>query len=177
MATPENNLRALSSSFIGRHSVLEQLGAQLDAHRLVAIVGPPGAGKTRVANDFGRQLLSDEASRWRGVWRCDLGATQTERDLTSDLRNMLHAASPSWLDEAQGPLTSTLEQLGRSLLILDNVEQIEGIEETVLRWLQAAPELRVLLTTRVRPADAGACCFDLGPMTLPDTPEARVSAR
>ena len=53
----ETNLRAELTSFVGREADLERVGALLSEHRLVTLIGPGGAGKTRLAVEAARSAL------------------------------------------------------------------------------------------------------------------------
>ena len=60
-----SNLRASLTSFIGREAEVARVSELLDQGRLVTVVGPGGAGKTRLANEIARQWIS--AAGRRGV--------------------------------------------------------------------------------------------------------------
>jgi DNA-binding SARP family transcriptional activator len=49
--TVRSNLPAEVTSFVGREPEIEQIGALLERSRLVTLVGPGGAGKTRLARE------------------------------------------------------------------------------------------------------------------------------
>ena len=51
------NLRAELTSFVGREADLARVGALLGGHRLVTLIGPGGAGKTRLAVEAARAAL------------------------------------------------------------------------------------------------------------------------
>src|SRR5262249_14244643 len=50
---PRTNLRAQLTSFVGRDEEVARIGKLLDESRLVTLVGPGGAGKTRLAIEAG----------------------------------------------------------------------------------------------------------------------------
>jgi DNA-binding SARP family transcriptional activator len=53
---PKGNLRPAFTSFVGRESDIGDLVTAVGAHRLVTLVGPGGAGKTRLAVEVGRAV-------------------------------------------------------------------------------------------------------------------------
>src|SRR5271169_646077 len=65
------NLRAATTSFIGRESEVAELHAAVKAHRLVTLTGVGGVGKTRLALEVAAQLADDFPD---GVWFFELAA-------------------------------------------------------------------------------------------------------
>jgi predicted ATPase len=59
----------------------------------------------------------------------------------------------------------------RLLLIIDNAEVEPAVAALVSAILAAAPDARVLVTSRVRLQLAAECVFDLGGLSLPTGPE------
>ena len=59
------NLRAATTSFIGRESELDEVQAAVKAHRLVTLTGVGGVGKTRLALEVAAQLVDEFPD---GVW-------------------------------------------------------------------------------------------------------------
>ncbi len=53
---PPTNLRAALTSFVGREEELTRLAKQLEESRLVTLLGPGGAGKTRLAAEVGARV-------------------------------------------------------------------------------------------------------------------------
>ncbi len=67
---PKNNLRAPMTSFVGRAEDVAELGRLLsNGTRLVTMVGPGGAGKTRLATETGRSLVEQTGD---GIWFVEL---------------------------------------------------------------------------------------------------------
>jgi hypothetical protein len=75
LARPPNNLPRALSPFIGRSRELDELNQVLDQARLVTLVGPGGAGKTRLAlravasdrSPSGRHLVGGVGAACRGL--------------------------------------------------------------------------------------------------------------
>ena len=65
------NLRAATTSFIGRESELDEVQAAVKAHRLVTLTGVGGVGKTRLALEVAGRLADEFLD---GVWVFELAA-------------------------------------------------------------------------------------------------------
>jgi MoxR-like ATPase len=55
--TPEHNLLAPRSSFVGREREIEEVERELASTRLLTLTGAGGSGKTRLALEVARDLL------------------------------------------------------------------------------------------------------------------------
>ncbi|WP_433508693.1 BTAD domain-containing putative transcriptional regulator [Nonomuraea sp. CA-143628] len=62
---PRTNLRTPLTSFVGRAAEIAQVSARLGHSRLVTLVGPGGAGKTRLATTIAAALLNQAEHRGR----------------------------------------------------------------------------------------------------------------
>ena len=65
------NLRAATTSFIGRESEVAEVQAAVKAHRLVTLTGVGGVGKTRLATEVAGRLADEFPD---GVWFFELAA-------------------------------------------------------------------------------------------------------
>ena len=70
------NLRAATTSFIGRESEVAELQAVVKAHRLVTLTGVGGVGKTRLALEVAARLADEFPD---GVWFFELAAVTDPR--------------------------------------------------------------------------------------------------
>ena len=171
------NLPAPLTPLIGRD---EEVGALIKkllhpVYRCLTLVGPGGIGKTRLALAVGAEQADAFPD---GVWFVDLGALaptasrgiliQTEPKAASDV-----APNPTGLHERlaaailaalglslQGPIPPTVQlqtylQAKRALLILDNFEHLSDGAAYLPQLLQAAPAVRLLITSRHRLALQG----------------------
>ena len=97
-ATPEpraavgrTNLPAQLTSFVGRDDDLAAVAELLDRHRLVTLVGPGGAGKTRLAAEAAVRVLD----RFRGgVWLVELAPVTDPAEIPQAVLGA-HRACPS----------------------------------------------------------------------------------
>lgn len=153
-STP-NNLPAPADSFVGRTVELERLENALKASRLATIVGGPGIGKTRLAVETGRRLMSHYPG---GVWLARL----VEASVGSDVSAVIAAAARAPDDlESLTELAAALA--GRPcLIILDNCEHVLGPVREFLGGAEGA--MRVLATSRTPLGVAGESVVRLGPL-------------
>jgi predicted ATPase/class 3 adenylate cyclase/tetratricopeptide (TPR) repeat protein len=164
-----HSLPAVRDAFVGRREALAALARRFDdGARLVSVLGIGGSGKTRLAVRFGWTWLGDYPG---GVWFCDLSSARDEDGVAQIVARALDV--PLGTDDPVGQLCHALAGRRECLLILDNFEQIarQGAR-AVGRWLDAAPELRVLVTTRELLGLSGEQALPLPP--LPDEEAVRL---
>jgi predicted ATPase/Tfp pilus assembly protein PilF len=157
--------------FVGRDGELRELFALWDARaRLCSIVGTGGSGKTRLALHFAH-LLRASSRAVAELTFCDL----SDADSGLDLLNAVAWASDVTLprrgntEALVAHLGQVLARRGRTLLVLDNTEHLLGVARGMLEsWLDLAPELSLLVTTRERLRVPGEQSITLGPLALPD---------
>ncbi len=165
---PSGNLRAALTSFVGRDAELSRVAELLDRARLVTLVGPGGAGKTRLAVEAGHRLTAGVPD---GVWLVELAPV---RDPGAVPAAVLEAVRPTRMRLEAGPSRDPLDQLvtvlaGKHLLILlDNCEHLvtasAHLAEAVLG---ACPEVRILATSREPLALTGEVLCPVGPLPAP----------
>jgi predicted ATPase/DNA-binding SARP family transcriptional activator len=132
------NVPALSTALVGREGELATLRAELDAHRLVTLVGPAGVGKTRLATEVARGC--DAAD---GAWLVRLEGVETAAALPAALADTVPGMDAAGPDVAAGLRGADL------LLVLDNCEHLaEDVATLAARVLDAAPRVRVLATSQ-----------------------------
>lgn len=138
-----SNLPPARDPFLGRASEREALRGLVGQHRLVTLLGPGGAGKTRLALETAR-----EVDLVGGTWFVDLSeVTSVDGACFALARTFGLVLTPEAPDRQLG---AALRARGRLLLVLDNLEQcVETVAPLVGTWLDLAPELSVLGTSRV----------------------------
>lgn len=142
---PATNLPMPLTSLIGAGKSLEAVITILrrPGTRLVTLIGPGGVGKTRLASEAGAALLED----------FDDGVFFVPLETISDPALVVTQIARSLNIETVGG-TSLLDTLKthfhnqRTLLILDNFEQVTQSAGTVMELLQAASYLKIVVTSR-----------------------------
>jgi len=125
MSARSTNLVPVPTTFFGRRRDLEDLRAAFDGgRRLLTLVAPAGAGKTRLAHRFAETCLG-ELSRNGGVWFCDLTEARDLDAVCTTVAGVLGVAllSTKTSSEAVARLGDALSRRERILLVLDNCEQ------------------------------------------------------
>lgn len=157
-----NNLPAQVASFIGRERELAKVTGLVGETRLVTLTGPGGTGKTRLA----LQSAAEIADRFTdGVYYVDLSSVFDPGLVASEIAMVLGVTQ-----SADAPLERLKRSLAdrRLLLVLDNFEQILAAAPVVSDLLRAAPELRVLVTSRAALRVSGEREFPVPPLGVPD---------
>jgi predicted ATPase/DNA-binding SARP family transcriptional activator/tetratricopeptide (TPR) repeat protein len=165
-ARPRTNLPAMLTDVVGRTAAVAEVQALLNERRLVTLTGPGGVGKTRLALETASQAADAFPD---GVWLVELaGTARAEADMPADLvLAVLDIRDDSAMDPAEH-LADAL-RTSRMLLILDNCEHlIDQAARLTARLLRAAPELRVLITSREPLMLAGEVVWAVPPLELPD---------
>jgi predicted ATPase/DNA-binding SARP family transcriptional activator len=169
-ARPAGNLPHAVTSFVGRDDDLARIGTLLARGRLVTVVGPGGAGKTRLAVEAGRRHRHEYRD---GTWLVDLAAV-TEPDKAGAAVLAAIGVRGAGLFEPSGRMPAGGDELdvltGRELLlVVDNCEHlIEAVAHLVAALLSRCAGLRVVATSREPLAIDGEALVPLGPLELPD---------
>jgi predicted ATPase/class 3 adenylate cyclase len=139
----QTSLPVPATPLIGRDDDLEHLRVTLTRPgvRLVTLTGPGGIGKTRLALAAAASL---DAAFPHGVYFLALAAVRDADVMWKTLADSLDVSAEGRIAEA---VTGYLSQR-RALLVLDNLEQLDGAGEAVAALLATAPELVVLATSR-----------------------------
>ena len=162
-----------------------RLRSQVLSHRLVTLLGPGGAGKTRLTVDVAQALQEqppwsprhdDREQAFERVAFVSLVSCNSAAQLVDAVAAVLPAAVA-----ASPPLQRLLDALAgsRTLLVLDNFEQlVDAAAGTVAELLARLPLLHVLVTSRRLLGLDGEREFALAPLALPapETPLAEAAA-
>ncbi|WP_405695417.1 BTAD domain-containing putative transcriptional regulator [Streptomyces sp. NBC_01185] len=180
------NLRARLTSFVGREADLADLREDLTRARLVTLMGPGGAGKTRLSQEAAESV--DPAAWPDGVWLAELAPVDDaeavpEAVLTAlgGRETVLRGAGAEELRAAERaagePLARLTEHCSgrRMLLLLDNCEHvIEQAAALADHLLARCPGLTVLATSREPLGVPGEFVRPVGP--LPEAKALRLLA-
>lgn len=168
-AAPKHNLPAPTTRFVGRKRELEQVQNLIVQHRLVTLLGLGGIGKTRLSLEV--------------AW--------TQLEVFRDGVRFVPLAGVAWPDQV---LPSIAQAVGLSLsgttepsiqlqqflrekhllLVLDNFEHVIEAALLLEELLESAPELHVLVTSRMALELRAETLFDVDGLSFPskDTTEA-----
>ncbi|MGP3959508.1 ATP-binding protein [Nonomuraea sp. 3N208] len=157
------SLPAEVTSFVGRRQEVAEVRHLLSVSRAVTLTGVGGVGKTRLALRVAHEVR--RAFR-DGVWLVELAALENPGMLAVAVAEALeirdHSNAP--------PLRILADHLRdkQALIILDNCEHVVGecavLADTLLR---AAPELRILATSRHVLGIASEHAVPVAPLPLP----------
>ena len=151
------------TSFVGRTKELAHVRNCVRADRLVTLVAPGGAGKSRLAFELAAEL--SQADRYE-VWLADLAALRAGSAVDSAVAAAVGAGD----DTAVEPLEAAASALARArgLLVLDNCEHvIERAAATVDVLLNRAPDVTILATSRAPLRVPGERVVRVEPLELP----------
>ncbi len=166
-----HNLPVQLTSFVGREDLAEARRL-LDAARLLTLTGPGGTGKTRLA----LQLAAEAAESFAdGTFFVGLDAVTDPELLASVIATALGRIEAGDAPPVER-LVDHLRDL-RLLLVLDNFEQIVGAAPTVARLLREAPEIRIVVTSRIALRVSGEQEFAVPPLGLPAVDDAVTAER
>src|SRR5687768_8770849 len=169
-----NNLPVQLTSFIGRENEIAEIKQALtpspspsgrggrECH-LVTLTGPGGTGKTRLSLQVAADLLDQFP---HGVWFIEL-APLTDPDLIP--QTILSAIGIS--EQSGKPLEVLREYLRekKSLIVLDNCEHLlEASANVANALLNAAPDLKVLASSREALGVKGEASYPVPSLSLPD---------
>jgi predicted ATPase/DNA-binding SARP family transcriptional activator len=175
------NLRAPLSSFVGRDADAVRLGQVLDANRLVTLVGPGGAGKTRLATEVMAGRLDDVAD---GVWIVELAPVTDPAAVAQTVLAALGLRESTVLDRTRSS-TASRDSAARLVdglvdreivIVLDNCEHlVDAAARLADQLLAQCPGLRILATSREPLGIVGEVLVGVAPLASPDSTEPEVA--
>jgi predicted ATPase/DNA-binding SARP family transcriptional activator len=184
-------LPAQRNRFIGRRAELDRLLGLLGEARLLTVVGPGGAGKTRtslevaraVAGEYQAVHIVELAEHRDGPLALRVAAAAGIREepgipvldtVIAQFSGRLLGPAPELAAEATPEPGSVQAEAvgrqagGRTLMILDNCEHVRAAAAELAHVLLAAcPGLRLVATSREQLGLPGEVIFTLGGLTTP----------
>ena len=160
-----NTLPVYPSALVGREAEIDRIAALVRRGdvRLITLLGPGGAGKTRLAVEAAWRLLDQFPD---GLFFVDLTPVRDPSLVPSVLAQALGVA-----DDGSRPLADLIAahlRPRRVLMLLDNCEQVVAAAPLLGRLLAAAPQLEVLCTSREPLRITGEHEQPVDPLPLPE---------
>jgi predicted ATPase/class 3 adenylate cyclase len=167
--TRPKRLPAQLTSVIGREQDIRRVSELLERDRLVTLAGPGGSGKTRLA-----VLVADRVLPYfdDGVFFVPLAPVRDTEMVPSTIAGVLGVKEGPDL-----PVVMALEEHLRDrrlLLVLDNFEHLLPAASVVSRLLGAAPQVKVLATSRALLRIYGERDYVVAPLPIPKPHETSV---
>ncbi len=152
--------------FVGREPELARLTEVLVPGAVVAVVGAGGMGKTRLALEAANRMVAHFAD---GVVCAELNEVRDADQVGSVLARALGLDFPP----RASPLEAVAEVLAhrQTLVVLDNVEQIDDFEQVLARWCRSAPSAAWLVTSRRSLEMRDVSVLDLDGLAYPPDPD------
>ncbi len=159
-----HNLPPQPTPFLGREKELAEVICRLadPACRLLTLVGPGGTGKTRLA----LQAAAEQVEAFpHGVYFVALAPLDSPDLIVSTTADALRFSFYS-TREPRAQLLDYLREK-RMLLVMDNFEHLTEGADLLVEILQAAPAVKVLVTSRERLRLHGEWVFPVGGLEIP----------
>ncbi len=167
-----HNLPLQPTPLIGREADLRDLRRQLEGGtRLLTLVGPGGAGKTRLALEAAAELVDGLAD---GAWFVALAPINEPALVASTIARALGLRETAGQSMAEG-VTDYL-RARQALIVLDNVEQVIDAAPLVADLLASCPRLQIVATSRMPLRIAGEHEWAVAPLRLPPASETSPAA-
>ncbi|MFC6086716.1 ATP-binding protein [Sphaerisporangium aureirubrum] len=161
------------TSFVGRRHEAASVGRALDGSRLVTLTGVGGVGKTRLALRVARGLRARFPG---GMWFVELSSLRKPGMLGQTICSALRVSGKSGMS-ADTALQGFLAPR-KSLLVLDTCEHlVETCAPLVDGLLSAAPDLRIMVTSRRVLGVSGESCFQVEPLAIDDRDQENAPGR
>jgi predicted ATPase/DNA-binding SARP family transcriptional activator len=167
------NLRAQLTSFIGRQDDVTRIRKTLASSRLVTLVGPGGAGKTRLAAEVAAEIReSADGTAQDGIWLAELAPVTDAADVPQAVLGSIGLRESRLLPDgtrisARDARTRLLDGMAdaSALLVLDNCEHlIDACAQLADALLAHSPRLRIVATSREPLGITGESLFVVQPL-------------
>jgi len=148
------------TSFVGRKALLQDLDAASRRAPLVTLLGPAGAGKTRLAVQFARS--------WSTTCFVSLQAAEDADGIAALLANALELPGGAGVVQ----IGRAIRERGEILILLDSAERVaEQLPSVLDALLSSTPEARWICTSQVRLRLVQEEVLHVPPMSLAESVE------
>lgn len=160
-----SRLPTQTTPFVGREAEVAALLSLLrdPAHRLISVLAPGGMGKTRLALEVAAQVGGEFR---HGAIFIALNAVPASEHLVSGVAGAVGVTLSGQVDPRRQLLEHFRSQ--QVLLILDNFEHLLEAAPLLAEILDAAPQVKILTTTRERLNLSLETVFLLGGLDVPE---------
>jgi DNA-binding SARP family transcriptional activator/predicted ATPase len=166
-ASARSRVPGTATRLIGRAQERQDLTEVWARARLCTLVGPPGAGKTRLALEAASEMDGD-------VWYVDVEHLPVTEPVAAAVLDVVAPSSRS-LDASDGMIERLRDAAG--LVVLDGCERrLAEVAAQVRRLLASCGQIRVLVTSRERLGILDEALIAVGPLP-PDDALALLSDR
>lgn len=149
---------APTTGMLAREREMVRVSEVLLDDRIVTLIGPGGAGKTRLA----LELANDQPGR--PTWWVELAAVDDDADVLTEIARAVGVTPQA------NPLDGLAARIGPhpALIVLDTCEHLAaGCSTAIQGLLRRCPQLRVLATSRQPLAIAGEVAWPVQPLPVP----------
>ena len=173
-AHTRNNLPIEPTPLIGRAHEVAAATAVLrrSETRLLTLIGPGGAGKTRLGLQVAKELEADFAD---GVVFVALAPVGDPNLVAATIAQTLGIYESESSSRSLGELVQDWLREKRTLLLLDNFEQVLAGALFLATLLRESPGLKIAVTSRERLNVRGEQVFEVAGLSLP--PDEQVDQR
>jgi predicted ATPase/DNA-binding SARP family transcriptional activator len=161
------NLPSPPNELVGRDREMDDVADRLTSSRIVTLVGPGGAGKTRLATAAARSSLGDYPG---GAWLVRLDVLEEPE--------LIGAVVAESMGIRENPDLDVVDTIARSaggrstLIVMDNCEHlVDEVAPFVEHLVSKSPSISVLATSQVTLDVSGEAVIDVPPLALPGETE------
>ncbi|HTX07947.1 MAG TPA: adenylate/guanylate cyclase domain-containing protein [Solirubrobacteraceae bacterium] len=165
LARVRTNLPSSQNVLIGRERELAEMREALKGEvRLLTVTGVGGSGKTRLALACGADLLSSFCD---GVFLVRLAPVERPDDVGLAIASALGAP----IEHGRDPEAALMSYLAarEMLLIVDNMEHLLAAAPLLSGLLEAAPSVRMLVSSQAPLRLTSEMVLPLGPLDVPSS--------
>lgn len=163
-------LPANLTRIVGREIELDWLRENIlqRQRRLITITGMGGVGKSRLALELGWEIADELGNR---VYFVELAVLHQASLVLPRILELLEVPEPG----RESPLAALANYFGqqRSLLLLDNFEQVLSAGPQLTLLLERCPGLQIVVTSRIPLGIRGEQILPLAPLAQPDSTTAK----